>query len=101
MEKMADDLRVGHLLRISSYLNMAIHSMWSANPRAAFVMGMARASVRGAGPGGSDEELLQRLRDLISEAVDYYEKDEFPAAMARLRVAHDLVGLRIILISGE
>ncbi len=100
MEKVTDDLRVGHLLRISSYLNMAILSMWRANPRAGVVMGMARASARGPGPGGDDEELLQKLRALISEGIEYYERDDFPAAMARMRVAHDLVGLRIIRISG-
>jgi hypothetical protein len=101
MERMTNALRVGHLLRISSYLNMAILSMWQASPRASVVMGMARASVQGAGPGGGDEELLQKLRDLVSEALEYYESNEFPAAMARMRGAHDLVGLQVIRISEE
>lgn len=93
--------RAGHLERIGVYVTMAILSMWQANPRARIIMGMAQASVRGKGPDGSDEELLQRLRDLVSEAVDYYERNEFPAAMARMRVAHDLVGLHIIRLAGE
>lgn len=99
--RQSDTLRVGHLLRVGTYLAMAILSMWQANPRAPVVMGMARASVKGKGPGGNDEDLLEQLRALISEAMDYYEQNQFPAAMARMRVAHDLVGLRIIRITGE
>ena len=33
--------------------------------------------------------------------MDYYAKGEFPPAMARMRVAHDLIGLQVIRISGE
>ncbi|CAN5912504.1 hypothetical protein BH23ACT11_BH23ACT11_05320 [soil metagenome] len=100
-ENQATALRVGHLLRIGTYATMAILGMWQANPRARILMGMAEASVRGKGPGGHDEELLGQMRALISEAIDYYEQNEFPAAMARMRVAHDLAGLHVIEISGE
>ncbi len=96
-------LRVGHLLRISGYLEIAVLSMW-AERRAQVMMGMAEASVRGAGPGGPegpDEELLAKLRDLIGEAREYHAADNFPAAMARMRVAEDLVALRIIRLAGD
>ena len=99
MEKQSAALRVGHLERIGAYFTMAILSMWQSHPRAKIVMGMAQASVRGKGPEGEDEELLEQLRALISEAIDYYERNEFPPSMARMRVAHDLVGLHIIRIS--
>ena len=97
------ELRVGHLLRISGYLDMAILSMW-ADRRAGIALGMAEASVRGAGPGGPEgpeEELLAKLRDLVGEAREYYAGDDFPAAMARMRVAEDLVSLHIIRLAGE
>jgi hypothetical protein len=102
-EKAPVELRIGHLLRINSYLDYAMLSMW-AERRARVVMGMAEASVRGAGPGGAggpDEEVLIRLRDLIGEAMEYHEAGDFPAAMCRMRVAQDLVTLRIIRLSGE
>lgn len=97
------ELRVGHLLRISGYLEYAILSMW-AERRAGAVMGMAEASVRGHGPGGPegpDEEILARLRGLIGEAREYHTSGDFPAAIARMRVAEDLVALRVIRLSGE
>ena len=96
-------LRVGHLLRISGYLEMAVLSMW-AQRRAEVAMGMAEASVRGTGPGGPDgpdEELIARLRDLVGEAREYHAADDFPAAMARMRVAEDLVSLHIIRLTRE
>jgi hypothetical protein len=102
-EKVPLELRVAHLLRINSYLDMAILSMW-AQRRPQVIMGMAEASARRAGPAGAsgtDEELLVKVRALIREAREYYAADDFPAAMARMRVAHDLVGLHIIRISGE
>ncbi len=101
VEKQSVALRVGHLQRIGTYMTMAILSMWQSNPRAPVIMGMAQASVQGKGPGGKDEELLEQLRALISEAIDYYEQNEFPAAMARMRVAHDLTGLHVILLFEE
>ena len=102
-EKAPIEFRVGHLLRINSYLDYAMLSMW-AERRARAVMSMAEASVRGAGPGGTegpDEEVLTRLRDLIGEALEYHEAGDFPAAMCRMRIAQDLVTLRIIRLSGE
>ena len=65
------ELRVGHLLRISGYLDIAILSMWA------------------------------RLRDLVGEAQEYHAVDDFPAAMARMRVADDLVALHLIRLAGE
>jgi hypothetical protein len=97
------ELRVGYLSRINSYLDYAMLSMW-ADRRARAAMGMAEASVRGAGPGGPggpEEEMLTKLRDLIGEALDYHETGDFPAAMCRMRTAQDLVTLRIIRLSGE
>ncbi len=104
LEEASLELRVGHLLRISSYLDWAVLGMWAVQRRATIMMGMAEASVRGLGPGGEDgpdEDLLRRLRDLVAEARDYYAADDFPAAMARMRVAQDLVSLRIIALTGE
>ena len=97
------ELRVGHLLRISGYLEIAVLSMW-AQRRAEVIMGMAEANVREVGPGGPegpDEELLAKLRDLVGEAREYHAADDFPAAMARMRVAEDLVALRVIRLAGE
>jgi hypothetical protein len=102
-EKVALKLRVGHFLRIGSYLDYAILSMWVGR-RPQVVMGMAEASVRGHGPGGAngpDEETLARLRELIGEAREYHAAGDFPAAMARMRVAEDLVALYTVRISGE
>ena len=92
------ELRVGHLLRISGYLDMAILSMWGQR-RAGIALGMAEASVRGGGPGdpeGPDEGLLATLRGLVGEAREYHASEDFPAAMARMRVAEDLVAVRLI-----
>ena len=97
-------LRVGHLSRIDTYLDWAILSMWLGTARAAVVIGMAEASMRGPGPGGPDgpdEGLLVRLRALVAEAREHYAAGDFPAAMARMRVAHDLVSLHAIRLSGE
>ncbi len=98
-------LRTGHLLRIDSYLDWAILSMWMRAERTAIVMGMAEASARGSapdGPGGGDEKVLERLRDLIGEARHYYGEGNFPAAMSRMRTAHDLLSFHIIqLAEGE
>jgi hypothetical protein len=52
-EKAPIELRVGHLLRINSYLDYAMLSMW-AERRAQVVMGMTEASVRGAGPAAPE-----------------------------------------------
>jgi hypothetical protein len=101
--KASRELRAGHFLRIGSYLDYAILSMW-AGRRPQVVMGMAEASVRGYGPGGAggpDEEILIRLRGLIGEAREYHAAGDFPAAMARMRVAEDLVALYTLRICGE
>jgi hypothetical protein len=99
-EKATVGARVGHLLRITGYLEIAIICMWTHNPRTLLTIGMVEASLRGEGPGGKDEDLLERLRALVEEARDYFAGDDFPAAMARMRVAQDLVDLRIVAIGG-
>jgi hypothetical protein len=93
-------LRAGHLLRVSSYLEIAIISMWTAYPRTDVTIGMVEANIRKEGPGGKDEDLLERLRALVEEARDYYAGGDFPAAMARMRVAQDLSDLRIVALTG-
>jgi hypothetical protein len=92
-------LRVGHLLRITGYLEIATLAMWMGSSRAITIIGMAEASVRGKGPWGKDEDLLVRLRPLVGEVHDYYVGGDFPAAMARMRVAQDLVDLRIVALA--
>lgn len=97
-------LRVAYLSRIDTYLDWATLSMWLGTTRAPIVIGMAQASMRGDGPGGPegpDEELLARLRSLVGEARGHYSSGDFPAAMARMRVAHDLVSLYVVRLSGE
>ncbi len=100
-EKATLGVRVGHLLRVTNYLEIAIISMWTGSPRTSVMLGMVEASVRGEGPGGKDEDLLKKLRALIGEAREYYASGDFPAAMARMSVAHDLADLRIIALTGE
>ena len=92
-------LRVGHLLRVSSYLEIAIISMWTENPRADLMIGMVEASLRGEGPGGNDGDFLEKLRALVEEARDFNARGDFPAAMARMRVAQDMLDLRILVLS--
>ena len=99
-EKATVELRVGHLLRVSSYLEIAVISMWTGSLRTVLTIGMVEASLRSEGPGGKDEDLLERLRALVGEARDYYAGDDFPAAMARMRVAQDLLDLRIVVLAG-
>ena len=98
-ERATTGLRVGHLLRITGYLEIATIAMWTESPRTLVMMGMAEASVRGEGPGGKDEDLLLKLRALVGEARDYYTGGDFPAAMARMRVAQDLTDLRIVALA--
>jgi hypothetical protein len=98
-ERATVGLRVGHLLRVSGYLEIAIVLMWSGSPRTLETVGMVEASLRGEGPGGKDGDLLERLRALVEEARDYYAGEDFPAAMARMRVAQDLLDLRIVALS--
>jgi hypothetical protein len=93
-------LRVAHLLRVSNYLEIAIISMWTGNPRTDVMIGMVEASLRGDAPGGKDEDLLERIRALVEEARGYHGGGDFPAAMARMRVAQDLLDLRIVALTG-
>jgi hypothetical protein len=99
-ERATVDLRVGHLLRVSSYLEIAIVSMWMGGSRTDVTIGMVEASLRGEAPGGKDEDLLERLRALLEEARSYQAGGDFPAAMARMRVAQDLLDLRIVALTG-
>ena len=101
LEKATVAVRTAHLLRINSYMDVAIISMWMQSPRAAVAMGMAGASIKGDGPDGADAEILERLRGLVGEARKHYANDDFPAAMTRMRVAHDQLALWIIGLSGE
>lgn len=100
-EKATVAVRTAHLLRINSYMDVAIISMWMKSPRALVSMGMAQASIKGEGPGGADAEILERLRGLVGEAREHYANDDFPAAMTRMRVAHDQLALWIIGLEGE
>lgn len=93
--------RTAYLLRIHSYLDIAIVSMWTASPRVDVMLGMAQASLRGDGPGGEDDETLRKIRALVGEAREYQAGGDPPAAMGRMRVALDLVALHIIRLSGE
>ena len=94
-------LRTAHLLRINSYLDIAILAMWTMNPRVDVMIGMVEASLRGESPGGKDDELLQKLRPLVREGREYLAGGEFSVAMGRMRVAHDIVALHIIRLSSE
>jgi hypothetical protein len=100
-EMVTTGARVGHLLRVGGYVEIAIISMWTGSPRTSVMLGMVEASVRGEGLGGKDEDLLETLRALIGEAKEYYADGDFPAAMARMSVAQDLVDLRIIALGTE
>ncbi len=92
-------LRVGHLLRVSSYLEIAIISMWTESARTDLMIGMVEASLRGEAPGGNDVDFLERLRALVGEARYYNASGDFPAAMARMRVAQDMLDLQILVLS--
>ena len=94
-------LRTAHLLRIDSYMDIAILAMWTASPRVDTMLGMVEASLRGASPGGTDDELLEKLRALVREGREYLASGDFSVAMGRMRVAHDLLSLHIIRLSGE
>lgn len=94
-------MRMAHLLRINSYIDIAIISMWTMNPRVDVMLGMAEASLRGESPGGKDDEPLEKIRALVREGREYLADGDFPVAMGRMRVAHDLLALYIIRLSGE
>ena len=88
--------RTAHLLRVHSYMDIAILGMWTNNPRVDVLLGMAEGSLRGGSPAGMDDDLLSQVRDLVGEGRGYLSDDEFPAAMARMRVAQDLLALYLI-----
>ena len=92
---------VAHLLRMTSYMDIAIISMWTKTPRAQILIGMVEAGLRGKGPAGADEDLLERLRPLVREVQEYHADGDFPAAMGRMRTAHDLLDLRVVELAGE
>ena len=94
-------IRTAHLLRINSYMDIAILSMWTMSPRVDVMIGMAEASLRGKTPGGKDDEALEKVRDLVREGREYLADGDFLVAMGRMRVAHDLLALRIIGLSDE
>ena len=94
-------LRTAHLLRIDSYMDIAILAMWTASPRVDTMLGMAEASLRGGSPGGKDDELIEKLRALVREGREYLAGGDFSVAMGRMRVAHDLLSLHIIRLSDE
>lgn len=102
MSREADPaLRVAHLLRIDGYLDMAMLAMWTATERGASILGMADASLRHPGPDERDEEMLSLVRTLFEESREYYVSGDFSAMMCRMRVAGDLLSLRIIELSSD
>jgi len=94
-------LRTAHLLRINSYMDIAILSMWTMSPRVDTMIGMVEASLRGESPGGEDDDRLEKVRALVREGREYLSGGEFSVAMGRMRVAHDILALHIIRLSGE
>lgn len=94
-------LRVAHLLRIDGYLDMSMLAMWTATERGPMILGMADASLRHPGPDTRDEELLKTVRALFEEAREYHASQDFPAMMCRMRVAGDLLSLRIVELSDD
>ena len=94
-------MRTAHLLRIDSYMDIAILAMWTSSPRVDTIIGMVEASLRGGSPGGKDDELLEKLRALVKEGREYLAVGDFSVAMGRMRVAHDLLSLHIIRSAGE
>ena len=97
MKERADGaIRTAHLLRIHSYLDIAINAMWTNSPRVDVMIGMVVGSLRGDSPANADDELLAQLRDLVREGRAYLADGDPPAAMARMRVAQDLMALYLI-----
>ncbi len=95
-EKPDGRLRAAHLLRIHSYMDIAVLAMWTNSPRVDVMLGMVEASLRGESPGGADDALLESVRPLVREARAYLKDGEFPPAMGRMRVAHDTLALYLI-----
>lgn len=88
--------RTAHLLRINSYMDIAIISMWTSNPRVDVMLGMVEGSLRGDSPANADDGILAQLRDLVGEGRAYLAEGDLPAALARMRVAQDLAALYLI-----
>ena len=88
--------RTAHLLRIHSYMDIAIISMWTNSPRVDVVLGMVVGSLRGDSPANTDDELLAQLRGLVGEGRAYLADGDPSAAMGRMRVAQDLMALYLI-----
>ena len=95
-ERAEDAIRRAHLLRIHSYIDIAINAMWTNSPRVDVMIGMVVGSLRGDTPANTDDELLAQLRGLVGEGRAYLADGDPPAAMARMRVAQDLVALYLI-----
>ncbi len=96
VEKPDGRLRAAHLLRIHSYLDIAVISMWTNSPRVDIMLGMVEASLRGHSPGSADDALLETVRPLVREARAYLADGDFLPAMSRMRVAHDTLALYLI-----
>jgi hypothetical protein len=94
-------LRTAHLIRVDSYMDIAILAMWVASPRVDVMLGMVEASLRGESPGGKDDDLLEKLRALVKEGREYLAAGDFFVAMGRMRTAHDLLSLHVIRLSDE
>ena len=97
MKERADlALRTAHLLRIHSYMDIAIIAMWTSSPRVDVMLGMVEGSLRGDSPANADDGILAQARDLVGEGRAYLAEGDPPAAMARMRVALDLMALHLI-----
>jgi hypothetical protein len=88
--------RTAYLLRIHSYLDIAIVSMWTNSPRVDVMLGMVEGSLRGDSPAHAADEIVAQLRGLVAEARSYLAENDPPAAMGRMRVALDLLALYLI-----
>ena len=94
-------LRTVHLIRVDSYMDIAILAMWTMSPRVDVMLGMLEASLRGESPGARDEDLLERLRVLVGEGREFLAAGDFFVAMGRLRTAHDLLSMHIVRLADE
>jgi L-asparaginase II len=70
--------------------------MWALPERADMLLGMAEASLRSGEGDPEGDDTLETLRALVGEARGHLAGGRFPAAMARMRVAEDLVSLGAI-----
>ena len=57
--------RTAHLLRIHSYLDIAIISMWTSNPRVDVMLGMVEGSLRGDSPANADDVVFMFERQSV------------------------------------